>query len=105
MDIPKKATEANRKYLALGAPAETKAPNKLQLTSYGKSGRVIIQVVGAFGKIPSDMYAIIDLVASTLKHKHLSYYSKRPSRHQGHASADHPHYILASQLTWDGLGF
>jgi hypothetical protein len=40
-------------------------------------------VVGAFGEMSSDVYAIIDLVASMLTHKHLSYYSENPSAIKG----------------------
>ena len=51
--------------------------------SYGKDGKVIIPVVGAFGEMSSDVYAIIDLVASILTHEHLSYYSEHPSAIKG----------------------
>jgi hypothetical protein len=89
--VDKRATEANRVYLArarkldaeLGTPAETKGPFELELKSYGKGGRVVIPVVGAFGEMSSDVYAIIDLVASMLTHKHLSYYSEHPSAIKG----------------------
>ena len=50
----------------------------MELRSYGKDGRVIIPVVGAFGELSSDVYAISDLVASMLTHEHLSYYSEHP---------------------------
>ena len=84
--VDKRAAEANREYLArarkldteLGTPAETKGPFEAELRSYGKDGRVIIPVVGAFGEMSSDVYAIIDLVASMLTHEHLSYYSEHP---------------------------
>ena len=74
--VNKRATEASRKYLArarkldaeLGTPAETKGPFELELRSYGKDGRVIIPVVGAFGEMSSDVFAIIGLVASVLTH-------------------------------------
>ena len=86
-----RATEANRDYLArarkldaeLGTPPETKGPFELELRTYGQDGRVIIPVVGAFGEMSSDVYAIIDLVASILTHEHLSYYSEPPSAIKG----------------------
>ena len=40
-------------------------------------------MVGAFGEMSSDVYAIIDLVASILTHEHLSYYSEPPSAIKG----------------------
>jgi len=55
----------------------------VELRSYGKDGRVIIPVVGAFGEMSSDVYAIIDLVASMLTHEHLSYYSEHPAAIKG----------------------
>jgi len=87
----RRASEANRKYLTrarkldaeLGTPAETKGPFELELRSYGKDGRVIVPVVGAFGEMSSDVYAIIDLVASILAHEHLSYYNEHPSAIKG----------------------
>ena len=55
----------------------------MELRTYGQDGRVIIPVVGAFGEMSSDVYAIIDLVASILTHEHLSYYSEPPSAIKG----------------------
>ncbi len=46
---------------------------------HGNDGWVIIPVVGAFGEMSSDMNAIIDLVASILTHKRVSYYIEHPS--------------------------
>ncbi len=66
-------------YLARArTPAQTKGPFELELSFYGKGGMVIIQALFGAGKISSDVYAFISLVASSvLTHKHLSYNSER----------------------------
>ena len=57
----------------------TKGPFELELEADGKGGRVIIPVVGAFGEMSSDVYSIVDLVASALTHEHLSHFTEDPA--------------------------
>jgi hypothetical protein len=86
-----RATEVSRAYLTrarkfntdLGTPADTKGPFELELEAYGKGGRVIIPVVGAFGEMPSDVYWIVDLIASVLTHERLSHYIENPAAIKG----------------------
>ncbi len=56
---------------------------ELELRSYEKDGRAIIPVVEAIGVMSSDVCAIIDLLASSLTHKDLSYYSENPAAIKG----------------------
>jgi hypothetical protein len=89
--VERRATEASREYLTrarkldadLDTPAGTKGPFELELEAYGKGGRVIIPVVGAFGEMSSDVYSIVDLVASVLTHEHLSHYTEDPAAVKG----------------------
>jgi hypothetical protein len=89
--VERRATEASRAYLTrarkfdadLGTPAYTKGPFELELEAYGKGGRIIIPVVGAFGEISSDVYSIVDLIASVLTHEHLSHYIENPAAVKG----------------------
>ena len=85
-------------------PPETKGPFELELRTYGQDRRVIIPVVGAFGEMSVDVYAIIDLVASILTHEHLSYYSEPPSAIKGMFQQS-IYKCSASRLTSGGLGF
>ena len=111
--VDKRAAEANREYLTrarkldaeLGTPAETKEPFEAELRSYGKDGKVIIPVVGAFGEMSSDVYAIIDLVASMLTHEHLSYYSEHPAAIKGmfQQSIFRPPLCLSAHQRWARL--
>jgi hypothetical protein len=89
--VERRATEASREYLTrarrldadLDTPAGTKGPFELELEAYGKGGRVIIPVVGAFGEMSSDVYSIVDLVASVLTHEHLSHFTEDPAAVKG----------------------
>ena len=89
--VERRATEASRAYLTrarkldadLDTPAGTKGPFERKLEAYGKGGRVIIPVVGAFGEMSSDVYSIVDLVASVLTHEHLSHYTEDPAAVKG----------------------
>ena len=72
--------------------------------SYGREGRVIIPVVGAFGEMSSDVYAIIDLVASVLTQEHLSYYNEHPSAIKGmYQQSIYKSLGLADHLGWARL--
>jgi len=110
--VDKRAREANKKYFTrarkldaeLGTPAETEGPFEKELRSYGKEGRVIIPVVGAFGEMSSDVYAIIDLVASVLTHEHLSYYSEHPAAIKGmFQQSMYKSFGLTAHLGWARL--
>ena len=89
--VERRATEASREYLTrarrldadLDTPTGTKGPFELELEAYGKDGRVIIPVVGAFGEMSSDVYSIVDLVASVLTHEHLSHFTEDPAAVKG----------------------
>jgi len=110
--VDKRAREANKKYFTrarkldaeLNTPAETEGPFEKELRSYGKEGRVIIPVVGAFGEMSSDVYAIIDLVASVLTHEHLSYYSEHPAAIKGmFQQSMYKSFGLTAHLGWARL--
>ena len=95
--VKRRATEASRAYLTrarkldadLGTPAGTKGLFERELEAYGKGGRVIIPVVGAFGEMSSDVNSIVDLVASVLTHEHLSHDTEDPAAVKRHVSAAH----------------
>ena len=85
--VTQRATEASQAYLTrarrldtdLGTPPGAKVPFVTELESFGKCGKVIIPVVGTFAKMPPDVYATIDLVATAITQEHLSYYDACPS--------------------------
>ena len=91
----------------LGTPPETKGPFELELRTYGQDGRVIMPVVWAFGDMSSDVYAIIDLVASILTHEHLSCYSREPFLYPRSKACSSRASTSRSafRLTSAGLGF
>ena len=76
----------------------------MELRSYGQDGKVIIPVAGAFGEKPSDVYAIIDLVASMLTHEHLSYCNEDPFAIKGMFQQSICN-LSVSPPTSHGLGF
>ena len=85
--VTRRANEASRAYLTraqrldadLGTSPGEKGPFETELESFGKTGKVIIPVVGAFSEMSPDVYAIVDLVATALTCEHLSYYDARLS--------------------------
>ena len=80
--VTRRATEASQAYLArarrldadLGTLKGAKGPFVTELETFGRGGKVIIPVAGAFAEMPPDVYATIDLVATALTCGHLSYY-------------------------------
>ena len=58
-------------------------PFVTELKTFGRGGKVIIAVAGAFAEMPPDVYAIIDLVTTALTCEHLSYYDACPSAVKG----------------------
>lgn len=62
-----------------GTTAGEQGPFTKKLHEYGRKGRVVAPVIGAFGEVSSDTYAISDLVASALAAEHCSYFADQPS--------------------------
>ncbi len=61
-------------------------------------------MVEAFGEMSSDVYAIIDLVASVLTHEHLSYYSEHPAAIKGmFQQSIYKSFGLTAHLGWARL--
>ena len=85
--VTRRATEASQAYLTrarrldtdLGTLPGAKGPFVTELETFGRGGKVIIPVAGAFAEMSPDVYAIIDLVATALTCEHLSYYDAYPS--------------------------
>ena len=75
----KSLTRARRLDADLGTPPGAKGPFVTELETFGRGGKVIIPVAGAFAEMSPDVYAIIDLVATALTCEHLSYYDAYPS--------------------------
>ena len=48
-----------------------------ELSSYGKRGRVVGSVVGAYGEMSDDVYVIAEAVAEELTTEHCGFYSGR----------------------------
>ena len=65
--------------LTSARPQEQKGPFVTGLETFGRGGKVIIPVAGAFAEMSPDVYAIIDLMATALTCEHLSYYDAHPS--------------------------
>ena len=85
--VTRRTTEASQAYLTrarrldadLGTPPGAKGPFVTELETFGRGGKVIITVSGAFAEMPPDVYATIDLVATALTCEHLSCYDACPS--------------------------
>ena len=79
--VTRRATEASQAYLIrarrldtdLGTLPGAKGPFVTELETFGRGGKVIIPVAGAFAEMSPDVYAIIELVATALTCEHLSY--------------------------------
>jgi hypothetical protein len=68
----------------LETPEGEEGPFTKELKQHGRdSGRVVAPVVGAFGEMSSDAYAIADLVASLLAAEHSSFFNEKASEAKG----------------------
>jgi hypothetical protein len=89
--VTKRQQEVNGKYhkkageldLEQGTAPGGTGPFRKELNEYGKKGRVIAPVVGAFAEMFPDTYAIADLISSVLANEHCSFFADKPSEAKG----------------------
>jgi hypothetical protein len=72
--VTRRATETSQAYLTrarrldadLGTPPGAKGPFVTELETFGRGGKAIIPVAGAFAEMSPDVYETIGLVATAL---------------------------------------
>ena len=89
----------------LGTLPGAKGPFVTELETFGRGGKVIIPVAGAFAEKSPDVYTIIDLVATALTCEHLSYCDAYPSVVKGmFQQRIYRSLGLSAHLGWARLG-
>ena len=85
--VEKKQQQVNEEYYKRaaeldeeeGTAANAPGPLITELRKYGRDGRVLSPVVGAFAEMSSDVHAITDLIASLLAEEHRSFFNEESS--------------------------
>ena len=68
----------------LGTPAGEEGPMTAEMKTYGSPpGQVLAPVVGAFGEMSSDMYALADVIAAAKTADHLQFFKDSAKEFRG----------------------
>ena len=85
--VTKRQAEVNEKYhkraeeldLKQGSVPGVPGPFTKELSEFGKNGRVLAPVVGAFAEMSPDVHTISELISSALAEEHCSFFAVSPS--------------------------